>query len=671
MSEWLKDPSRGLVRMVRPAQIAMAGHVQDVIENGGIAVIQAGTGTGKSFAYLTPAIEAGKRIVVATAKKNLQSQLFFKDLPHLAKIVKKVPFASLKGKNNYACTLRFDESRTSSYLDEFDPGQVERFAGWLRESPSADMGDFGEALAFEYHVRVGECLRNACPHHEDCGYLKTREAAKEAQILVVNHALLAHDLRLGGGKILGPYEVLILDEAHQAPKFFEAAFSHEFYERQAEHIERAFQHHWEIRVPSDLRACYRALFRTLERGGPGRFQLNASNERALVDLAGVYEGVLAQCKKHGLVPDASAEGVAPSAEESARHKSKATAAVTELDGLVRGVRILLGSHDEDRTEFVGFTEQKDRGAPMRLRVAPVEVGPLIAPALLHIGSVVITSATLQTGDGFGYYIRKFGLAPGQVRIQAALPSPFNYGARSTLWISPTIPLPAKDRSNKDAVLQQQAVEICELLFAMEGGAFVVCPSYSDMNALHDRVLDLARRAVGPDKPLPFKTLVQKGANVDGVIEEFKGGWHNVLFGVRAIAEGVDVPGLKLRLVIVTSLTFPHFEDVLNQAQKDLVRRRLIDAGENEKTAGLRAFDRVDVNVAGIELVQTAGRLIRTENDFGVLAVLDPRLHPGAKSYSNTLRRLLPHPTCKTKGDLMKTVDVIHKLALRAKQAEGA
>lgn len=682
MAEWerfLTDPSLGLVRAVRPAQVAMAQAVDDILQNGGQAMIQAGTGTGKSYGYGVPAFASGKRVVIATAKKSLQTQLLAKDLPRLAEVVRKQPFASLKGKANYACRLRHYEATDNQALvdEKYDEAVVNAFADWIAADPTADMANFPFDVPFEWLVRVQDCMKLSCPYAKDCGYLKTRLRAAEARVLVVNHSLLAYDLRLGGGKILGEYDALIIDEAHQAPRFFEKAFSYEFTEKQAEQLERAFQSQWDMKISGSLREAYKAFFRTVGTR-PGKFELTAANERALVGLSGALAELQQECKRRNLLPEGPDEGVmkeplpegaeAPNRGAFESGKAKVAGAAAQVVRLLEGCAILLGSAPDAKTEYVGYTEQKDRHSPMKLTVAPLEVGPLVAPALLGLDRCVYTSATLTSGDGFNFFIREYGLYPGQVRVQKVLPSPFEYTKRSRLWISRDVPFVDKERGNRDEIIEKQAREIHELLKASRGGAFVICPSYADLGALYDRVLSLSDADRAPDGDRYYHQLLQTNSNVDALVAEFKSGWNNALFGVRSISEGVDVPGMKLRLVIITGLCFPHPSDILNRSRKDLIVRRMVENGQPEKKAGLLAFDQIDVQLAGIELAQAAGRLIRTENDFGVLAILDPRMHDRAKSYTGSLRRLIPHPVCSNKQELLKIVEAFHGLAVKAQQA---
>ena len=210
---WLSDPSKGLVRSVRQGQIRMAKHVEACVEEGGIVIVQGGTGTGKGMASLVPLCASGKvkRAVYSTAKKTLQRQIL-DDIPVVAERVRARRYAKRLGKGNYACAVRADEFREEQ-AHRFDPTQVAEFFAWMGTTDYDELSEYGYKLPFESFVRVSECLKHKCPKRRECGYLDSIQAAKEAEILVVNHALLAYDLAVGGGKVLGQYDALIIDEA--------------------------------------------------------------------------------------------------------------------------------------------------------------------------------------------------------------------------------------------------------------------------------------------------------------------------------------------------------------------------------------------------------------------------------------------------------------------------
>lgn len=650
--KYLSDTSLNLVRSVRPAQLKMAECVDDIIHNKGHAFIQAGTGTGKSYGYGVPAVWSGKRVVISTAKKALQIQLVNKDFPKITEIVKNTSIKSLKGKNNYFCKLKYEQAVAGMSLTGFDTATVARFDSWATSTSAGDLANFGEEIPFEYFVRVSDCGGLDCPEAMYCQYLRARFEALGAKVLIVNHSLLAFDLRMGGGKLLGPYDSLIIDEAHQAPRAFEKAFSYEFTERHGDQIEKGLQGQWSLKVPA-IRQGYQNLFKVVTRNGVGRVNLDSSMLRAIGDLRKALEEIPGAKVNH------SEEGVLdvnPEEVPKVLNKSEHSWATDMVYKHVEGLSVLVDNVDA-RTEYVAFIEEDDQRRA-KLVIAPIEVGPLVAPALMGINSCVYTSATLASGEGFGYHLREFGLASGQVRIQEILPSPFDYKRRSLMWVSKDVP--TKSQDNKASVLDVQAKEIHELLTASGGGAFVICPSYSDLNGLYDRIASFQ----SPD----YRIILQKTAAIDPLVSEFKTGWNNVLFGVRAVSEGVDVPGLQLRLVIVTGLCFPHPFNVLNTVRKEVLTKRLIENGSDERKAGMHAFNLLDVQVAGFELAQAAGRLIRTETDFGVLAILDPRMLPGAKGYTGGLRKLIPHPASANKSEVLQVLKVFKGLADKAQNS---
>jgi Rad3-related DNA helicase len=462
-----------------------------------------------------------------------------------------------------------------------------------------------------------------------------------------------------------------VDEAHQAPEFFRKAFSSEMYDKQAEQLEKALQNDWRIKFPEKLKDAYKYLFGLIGRMEPGVFETNAGVEKTLVEILAYFEDLRAQFKKLSIMPD---EDLGPEPSQanplsdisSARNKSKVVGAASQISRLAVAISVLLDAY-EGPVDYRAFVEQKDTRQAPRLTVYPLEVGPLVAPALMSINKCVFTSGTLRTADGFGFAIREMGLHPSQVRIQAALPHVFDYKNRSGMWVTTDCPMP--DKANKYDLLDKQAKEIHELCTLMRGGGFVINSSYSDVNALFERVSDMAYRDRDPaTSEKYYHPIKQQSANIEGVVEQFKSGYNNVLFGVKGIAEGVDIPGLQLRLVIITRLLFPHFLDPLNTARRNLIVQRLVESGKSEGDARRMAFDQLDVQLAGRDLAQSAGRLIRTETDLGILAILDPRMHPGSKNYTNALRKLLPHPPFRTKADLLQALKAIEGASRRAQAA---
>lgn len=657
-SEWLSDSSRGIARVVRPGQVAMAKLVEEVLqnENGGIAFLEAGTGTGKSFAYSVPAILSDKRVVISTAKKALQNQLVEKDLPFLTSKIKSVPFSLLKGKNNYACSLRYQDLRDADAYTRLPVFEQKAFSDWMDASGYHDLSDFTPPFTLESMVRVTECVRKSCPFAESgCGYVKARDGAMGAQIVIVNHALLAYDLSVGGGKILGPYDALIIDEGHQAPKYFREAFSLKLHHKHPEAIKRLFDG-TEFQPHALLDHIYNAIF-TAVAPKSERLLLTPTLRQSFSDLYTELDKTYRKLKAKGLLDEEDGGQDAATALAVARAKLKSGA--TLIDKSRKLAQIVLGTHivrDEegqiiegDDIDYLCYVEKRGRGEVPEIVVTPVEVGPMIAPSLLGLKRVVVTSATLATTNGMDYMAREYGLSPSQVTIKQVLASPFDYKARSTAYVSSTSPDPS---GRGDDYFAMMSSEIHELLVASKGGAFVLCASYDDMNKLADGCRELLR-----DMPkgsgAPYLVSTQVGAP-EPLLDWFKSTPRAALFAVKTFWEGVDVPGLGLRLVIIPRLPFPNAGDVVLQARKKLVTDRLIEnAGYEEKRASLAAWDSFDFQEAIMDLKQGAGRLIRCETDMGVVALLDRRAFGSTKGYSGRVRASLPMPNTSDKSKVLQ------------------
>ena len=659
MHEWLTQPRLGYVGSVRPGQIAMAEAVTDIIENGGIAFQEAGTGTGKSKAYCLPAILSDKRVVISTAKKALQEQIITKDLPDTTRVVRGASYALLKGKNNYVCELRVEEFRDTAFFSSIPSAETDKFLAWLdADGSQGGSGDLsGWTLPWLHNVRVSECVKKHCPHAESCGYVRNRERAKAARILVVNHALLAHDLALGGGKILGEYDVLVIDEAHQAPKFFRDAFSLYLNPRQPEVIARMLKDS-DFELGEGFARVYASIFSAL----PSRadeLQLDKTLTALFGELYAQVSRIHAAMAGRGLLDDEEGDAGGGSPSEVARIRAKLRSGGMML-GKVRNLcEIVLAlppseapSGDaEDETprappsEWVKFTERRNKDE-MQIVVTPLEVGPLVAPSLLGLGGVIVTSATLATANGMEYMAREYGLSTKQIRLKATHPSPFDYANQSALYVSATSPDPGTRNAE---YYERMCAEVHELLEASMGGAFVLCASTEDMNALHDGIYKMTMGKMG------YRLGKQTGASPEVTVQWFLADPTSVLVGLKTYWEGVDIPGDALRLVVIPRLPFPNFGDVILRARKRAYVAKLMEDNSemDERSAGVRSWEAFDFQEAIMDLKQGAGRLIRTETDRGIVAILDKRAYRREKNYSHKVRGALPHPETYDKAMVLQ------------------
>lgn len=665
---WLEDPGRGLVRSTRPGQLTMARHVAKVAESKGIAVVQAGTGTGKSLAALVPAAASSvKRIVYSTGKKTLQAQVMG-DLKNIYEKVAKRPYAKRLGKGNYVCQVRLGDFLGNAPA-RFDAELVDRFAKWVGTTAYDEIADFGEQVPFEYAVRVTECLKHQCPMRQDCGFLSSMEQARVASILVVNHALLAFDLATGGGKVLGPYEMVIIDEAHQAPEAFRSAYSLRWHPSQARAIEQGMRVDDRLFFPEDLHHVYARIGQYLDDQRTGKVQvLGTPLEDHVAALGALVNDIKAQFIDLGLWSDGTGEEDAEEGEreelspEEAKARARARATATNVAKVERLCKVLLSDPETqydpvtldplprtaEGVEYLTYVSRqfgKDEGS--ELVVTPIEIGPLVAPALRKVGRVVLTSATIATGTKletcFEYTLRQFGLTDRDLVAKDIVASPFNYEQCSVLYVDRDAPLKPETyglrREEAKLVVAEwfddQAARMHELLEASCGGTFILCASREDMDGFAEALRNYDTRS--------YRVGVQERSD-DGSVKWFKEDPTSVLLGLKSLWEGVDVPGWFLRQVIVPRLPFPNKGDTLLSARKSRYEARLRRQGVDEAKIGYQTFTAFDVNIAAQELAQGFGRLIRRETDMGVGVCLDPRLV--TKAYGGLLRASIPLPLQK-------------------------
>lgn len=656
---WLSDPGKGLVRNVRQGQIRMAKHVEACVEEGGIVIVQGGTGTGKGMASLVPLCASGKvkRAVYSTAKKTLQRQIL-DDIPVVAERVRARRYAKRVGKGNYACAVRAEEFREEQ-AHRFDPAQVAEFFAWMGTTDYDELSEYGYKLPFESSVRVSECLKHKCPKRRECGYLASIQAAKEAEILVVNHALLAYDLAVGGGKVLGQYDALIIDEAHQATESFRSAHTLRWHPAQARSLEFGMKVDPRLKFPQELHEIYKEIGHHLNATRDGVFRvLGRDTEEPFRDMRDTLTDVKEQLISYGLWSEPSGEDSADEEDEQelspeeARARARTRVVASQVSRLLKLTKVLLAepetqydpetgdalAHGKEGVEYLTYVECQKEG-PSELVVTPIEVGPLVAPGLRKIGKVVITSATIATGNNpevaFDYTMRQFGLTDSMLRAKDIVPSPFDYKNCSVLYVDKTAPLKPSGAGAREGLgdwFKNIGARIHKFLLASKGGAFILCASREDLDGIAE-----ALRNYTTDE---YRLGIQERSD-DASVAWFKENPRSVLLGLKSLWEGVDVPGMGLRLVIVPRLPFPNQGDVLLQTRKERYGRTLVRQGISPDKLGYRTFSAFDVNICAQELAQGFGRLIRREGDMGTAVCLDPRL--ATKPYAGILQASIPIP----------------------------
>jgi ATP-dependent DNA helicase DinG len=635
----LKAAVSGIGGAQRPGQVTMADAVQQAMESGQHLAVQAGTGTGKSLAYLVPAIRhalsAGGTVIVSTATIALQRQLIERDLPRLAaaladQLGREPSFAILKGRRNYLCLHKVHGGPADDPEDAlFDSRsvsatgrQVQRLHEW---AATTDTGDRDELIPGvddrawrQVSVNARECIGSQkCPFGSQCFAELAREAAGEADIVVTNHALLAIDA-MEDYIVLPEHDIVVIDEAHELVDRVTGVAARELSAPAVEAAVRRCGRMAGEDLTDRLRAAAEGLALALTDTPPGR--MDVLDEQLATALASVRDAAAA-CA-------ADLRSNAASEEDSDR-LAVTRAATVALDELAENSGRMIAAFGPDiaaRPEVVWlerpFSEESAR--PDTLHVAPLQVAGLLADKLFKPRTVVLTSATLTLGGSFEPLARQWGLPQPAESAESAesgeldwtgidVGSPFDHRRSAILYVARHLPPPGRDGLS-DAYL----TELRELIEAAGGRTLGL---FSSMRAAR-QAADALRDAL--DVPL----LCQGDDSTGLLVSQFAENEATCLFGTLSLWQGVDVPGRALQLVVIDRIPFPRPDDPLASARQRAVEAR-----------GGNGFMTVAAAQAALLLAQGTGRLLRTVDDRGVIAVLDPRL--ATARYSGFLRESLP------------------------------
>jgi len=600
----------------RQQQVEMAQAILEAVRSGGMLAVEAGTGTGKTFAYLIPALLAGGKVIVSTGTKTLQNQLFDRDLPAVREALASGSVAALlKGRANYVCLYRLEKARTEGRLESReDAARLRSIVHFAATSITGDRADLAEvpedAPVWQHATSTREnCLGQECPNYKDCFVMRARKNALAADVVVVNHHLFFADVALrdeGISELLPSCNTVIFDEAHQLPETARLFFGETV--STAQLIELARDARMELRaaggaspeldrIASKLDKAARDLRLCFAKEGMRMGWTQAQREPGFADALQALGQALEAVRK-------------PLGEQAERSEGLGACARRAADASALLARLRENSGEAGSASKVRWIEVF--GQSLQLHITPLVPAELFRKQMLdHPRAWIFTSATLAMGEDFSHFKRELGIEEAAAHTW---PSPFDFRRQALLYSPKGLPADPNDPTYTEAVVKA-AIPVLE---ASRGRAFLLFTSHRALRRAHELLRDR----------ITYPLLVQGTGSRSELLVRFRALGNAVLLGAASFWEGVDVRGEALSVVLIDKLPFAPPDDPVLAARIEALRAE-----------GGNPFMDFQLPQAVLQLKQGAGRLIRDEEDRGVLVLCDPRLY--TKSYGRAIRESLP------------------------------
>ncbi len=624
---WLSSNIKGF--KPRKAQLEMAQAVGNAVKFATPVVVEAGTGTGKTFAYLVPALLSGKKTIVSTGSKNLQDQLFNRDLPTIQKALKyKGKIALLKGRANYLCLERLDQLIAMGVVgDKSVLSDLSKVRKWHQSTKTGDLSECttiaeDSPILPQLVSTTESCLGSDCPNYKDCHVVQARKKAMDADLVVVNHHLFCADIAVketGFGELIPDAELVVFDEAHQLPDIASQYFGQSLTSRQL------------FDICKDTNIVYRSELKDLAQLGKAADHLQKviQDFRLLMGGEGQIRGNLRDLFADQKIVN-GLNKIAENIDFLSEIAKKSLGRSETLDKIferLAEIKLLLKKFGD--TTITGYCYWYEaNGRSFGLHITPLTVADKFGEQMKGQKTAwVFTSATLEVGGNFNHFCQRLGIENAE---QMVLQSPFDYASQSLLCVPRYLP-----ESNKPHTLTSLGQMLMPLIEANQGRCFLLCTSYYMMRGLADFLREHSS----------LNVLLQGETSKSKLLEKFIQEPHSVLVATQSFWEGIDVRGDDLSLVIIDKLPFTSPDEPLFKARM-----------EDCRLQGGDPFNDIQIPEAVITLKQGVGRLIRDISDRGAVIICDNRLV--TRQYGATFLKSLP-PSARTR-DLDKVIQFLKK-----------